>query len=228
MPHSRFFPSAVVSMLLVATLWAVARAQPSERRRSHFFMGRVRYSQNDGRDCSGVGRNMARLVAEVSTISVSDEKLISLTEPGLFDTPFLFMNGHRDFKFSEAEIENLRVYLEHGGFLFASGCCTNPAFPQAWRREMVRVLPGQSVVRLDYDHPIYRTFYRVERVLSLHRNTEVFIEGVFIGDRLVAVLCEDGLCCAFSADNRCNVGRGISPEDGKQLALNIAVYAMTH
>jgi hypothetical protein len=171
---------------------------------------------------------MARLVSEVSTISMRDEKPVSLTDAELFDTPFLFMNGHNDFRFSQQEIENLRIYLEHGGFLFASGCCTNPAFPKAWRREIVRVLPGQTVVRLDYGHPIYRAFYRVERVLSLHRNKEVFIEGVFIDDRLVAVLCEDGLCCAFSADNRCNVGRGISPEDGKKLALNIAVYAMTH
>ncbi len=51
---------------------------------------------------------------------------------------------------------------------------------------------------------------------------------VFCGGARVAVICEDGLCCAFSANNACNVGRGISPEDGKKLALNIAVYAMTH
>jgi hypothetical protein len=45
---------------------------------------------------------------------------------------------------------------------------------------------------------------------------------------LVAVLCEDGLCCAFSANNSCNEGKGVSPADGKRLALNIAVYALTH
>jgi hypothetical protein len=49
-----------------------------------------------------------------------------------------------------------------------------------------------------------------------------------LGDRLLAVLCENGLCCAFAQNNRCNVGRGVSVEDGKKLAVNIAVYAMTH
>lgn len=207
---------------------AVAYAQNRSDRDASFFMGRVRYSKNDGKDCRGVGRNMTKLVSQVSTIPIGDEKLVSLTDEVLFETPFLFMNGHNDFKFTDEELENLRIYLEHGGFLFASGCCTNPAFPTAWRREMNRLYPNESVRKLPYDHPVYRSFYRIDRVRSLHRNQNVYFEGLFIEDRLVAVICEDGLCCAFSADNSCNVGRGISPEEGKKLALNLAVYAMTH
>jgi hypothetical protein len=45
---------------------------------------------------------------------------------------------------------------------------------------------------------------------------------------VVAVMCEDGLYCAFSANNSCNEGKGISPEDGRRLALNLAVYSITH
>jgi hypothetical protein len=29
-------------------------------------------------------------------------------------------------------------------------------------------------------------------------------------------------------DNRCNVDKGVSPDDGRKLALNIAVYSLTH
>lgn len=215
------------AMTAVCCFVSPINGQLSGEQSSYFFMGRVQFSQNDGNDCASVGRNMARLMSEISTIQVRDEKKIRLTDPDLFETPFLFMNGHNDFELSESEIESLRIYLEHGGFLFASGCCTNPAFPQAWRRELRRVFK-KPVQQLDYDHPIYRAFYRVTNVRSIHRNTEVYLEGLFLGDRLVAVLCEDGLCCAFSANNNCNVGRGISPEDGKKLALNIAVYAITH
>jgi len=138
------------------------------------------------------------------------------------------MNGHHDFVLSDDELENLRTYFEHGGFLFASGCCTNPPFPRAWRRELGRVFPNESVQPLPYDHPIYRTFYRIERVRNLHENKNVYSEALFYQGRMVAVLCENGLCCAFTMDNSCNVGRGVSPEDGKQLALNIAIFAMTH
>jgi len=195
---------------------------------SSFFMGRVKYSKNDGNDCRGVGRNLAKLVSQVSTVPIADEKRVAFTDLVLFETPFLFMNGHRSFALNGTELENLRVYLEHGGFLFASGCCTNPAFPEAWRREMRRAFPSAQIRRIDYSHPIYRVFYRIDRVRSLHRNTDVFLEGVFLDNRLVSVMCEDGLCCAFSANNSCNVGRGISPQVGKKLALNLAVYAMTH
>jgi hypothetical protein len=138
------------------------------------------------------------------------------------------MNGHDDFVFSEKELENLRLHLDHGGFLFASGCCTHEPFPRAWRREMARLFPNETVRPLPYDHPIYRAFYRIERVTNLHENRDVFLEAIFVEDRMVAVMCENGLCCAFARNNACNVGRGVSPEDGKKLALNIAVYAMTH
>jgi hypothetical protein len=220
------------SIVAAGVLWffagATLFAQSPGNGGATFFMGRLQYSKNQGRDCAGVGKNMVQLVAQVSTIPIEQERRLALTDPALYETPFVFMNGHNDFVFSEREINHLRTYLEHGGFLFASGCCTNPAFPAAWRREMGRLFPDEEVRQMPYDHPIYRAFYRIERVRNLHRNQNVYLEGLFYKKRLVAVICEDGLCCAFSMDNRCNIGRGVSPEDGKRLALNIAVYVMTH
>jgi hypothetical protein len=210
-----------------AVLALPAFAQKSDDRYSTFFMGRVKYGQR-WNDCRGVGKNLAKLVSQVSTIHIKEEQDIALTQPQLFETPFLFMNGHYDFVLSDDERENLRTYFAHGGFLLTSGCCTNPDFPKAWRREFGKLFPNETVKRLPYDHPIYRSFYKVERVRSLHEKRDIYLEGLFYRGRLVAVLCEDGLCCAFSMDNSCNVGRGIAPEDGKKLALNIAVYALVH
>ena len=111
---------------------------------------------------------------------------------------------------------------------FASGCCTNPQFPQAWRREFGRIFPGEAIKEIDYNHLIYRSFYKVDRVRCLNENRDIKLEGLFYQGNLVAVMCEDGLCCAFSEENRCNRGKGIEPEDGRKLTLNIAVYALTH
>ncbi|HEV2394577.1 MAG TPA: DUF4159 domain-containing protein [Verrucomicrobiae bacterium] len=191
-------------------------------------MGRVKYSSNDGNDCGGVGQELMNLVSRASTIKVQEERKISLTDPDLFETPFLFMNGHNDFTLTQSEIDNLRVYLSHGGFFLASGCCTNPNFPKAWRREFSRIFPGEAVKPIPYDHLIYRSFYKLSRIRCLNEPRDIQLEGLFYKGNLVAVLCEDGLCCAFSANNSCNEGKGISPEDGQRLALNIAVYALTH
>jgi len=196
--------------------------------RATFFMGRIKYSNNEGNDCGTVGYDLVRLVSRASTVKIEQEKRIRLTDPELFETPFVFMNGHTDFAFTEAELDALRTYLTHGGFFFASGCCTNPRFPQAWRREFARLFPGETVKPLQYDHLIYRCFYKIDRVRSLHEKKDILLEGLYHQGNLVAVIGEDGLCCAFAMENRCNVGKGVSPEDGKKLAVNIAVYALTH
>jgi hypothetical protein len=227
-----FFQNCLVVALVASILHPAIAQAPSEPvpidPSTSFFMGRIKYSKNNGNDCSGVGQNLTKLVAEVSTIRIGNEERLAFTDPQLFETPFLFMNGHNDFVLADNELECLRIYLEHGGFLFVSGCCTNPEFPQAWRREMKRIFPGTETKVIPYDHRLYRSFYRIESVRSLHRNVDVHFEGLFYEGRLVSALCEDGLCCSFSMENRCNVGRGISPEDGRRLALNLAVYAMTH
>ena len=205
-----------------------APAHELAEKQSTFFMGRVQYSSNDGNDCGGVGQDLMRLVERASTLAMQEERKVRLTDPELFQTPFLFMIGHNDFVLSDEERANLRKYFLHGGFFFASGCCTNPNFPKAWRREFGRLFPNEAVKPLPYDHLIYRCFYKIDRIRSLNGSGEIMLEGLFCEGRLVAVLCEDGLCCSFSANNSCNEGKGVSPQDGQKLALNIAVYALTH
>ncbi|MBC8868738.1 MAG: DUF4159 domain-containing protein [Planctomycetes bacterium] len=217
-----------LKILFVTTICSAAFAQPSQDEGATFFVGRATFHTNKGTCCGDVGLELAQLVAQISTIPVKGQEKVAIGSDDIFQTPFLFMNSHDDFVYSDVELSNLRTYLQHGGFLFASGCCTNPAFPKAWRREMDRVFPSEKVRPLGYDHPIYKAFYRIERIRNLHENREVHLECLFLDGRMVAVMCENGLCCAFARNNRCNVGRGVSPEDGKKLALNIAVYAMTH
>jgi hypothetical protein len=197
-------------------------------RQSTFFVGRLQFGPNEGNDCGDVGHDLIRLVSRASSIHVQEEKKLKLADEGLFETPFLFMNGHNDFVLSDAELENLRRYLSRGGFVFASGCCTNPEFPAAWRREMSRIFPGEAVRPIPYDHLLYRSFYRMEKIRSANGNRDVLLEGLLHQGDLVAVLGEDGLCCSFSMNNSCNRGRGVQPDDAKKIALNIAVYALTH
>src|SRR5438876_2767746 len=114
MDHRRVALLALAAALAVS----VALAQTIDERQATFFMGRVKYSNNDGNDCQGVGKNMAKIVSQVSTIHIQDEMKVAFTDSALFETPFLFMNGHNDFVLSDADLENMRVYFEHGGFLF--------------------------------------------------------------------------------------------------------------
>ena len=218
---------AVLPVLAAGAL-AMAADDDAADSRTTFFMGRVCYSSNDGNDCGGVGRDLMDLVARASSLKMQEERKVRLTDPELYETPFLFMNGHNDFVLTEEEVANLRKYFAHGGFFLASGCCTNPNFPRAWRREFSRIFPNEPVRPIPYGHLIYRSFYRIDHIRCLNEPRDIQLEGLFHDGELVGVLCEDGLCCAFSSNNSCNEGKGVSPEDGKKLALNIAVYALTH
>ena len=53
-----------------------------------------------------------------------------------------------------------------------------------------------------HDHLIYRSFYKLDRIVSAHGNREVYLEGLFHQGELVAVLGEDGF----------NVDLAICPE----------------
>jgi hypothetical protein len=217
-----------VGLVLVLAL-PVSAADPVSDRYTTFFVGRLKYSQNDGDDCGTVAQELGHLLGRASTIEVQQEKKIRLADDSLFETPFLFMNGHDDFVLSEPELANLRKYFINGGFLLGSGCCNAQAFPIAWRREMSRVFPGNPVRKIPYDHIIYKTFYKMDHLRALDKgNEDIQLDGLFYGDELVAVMCEDGLCCSFAMGNECNAGHGLAPEDGRMIALNIAVYALTH
>lgn len=218
---------AIVMVGLTIGLGLTAEVRGQEAAAT-FFLGRVKYANNDGNDCRDTGRDLMALVSQASTLEVREEKRIALTDPELFETPFVFMNGHNDFTLSDEELDALRMYFDHGGFMLASGCCSRPDFPKAWRREFARIFPGAAPERLDYSHPLYRSMHRIHRIRCLHEDRNVYVEGLTYNNRLVAVLCADGLCCAFSMGGKCDPGRGISEEDGKKLALNIAIYALTH
>jgi hypothetical protein len=217
----------VMLVVLTVALATGAGAQNHDKL-STFFVGRLQFGANSGTDCGDVGQDLVKLVSRTSTIQVQEQRKLKLADDGLFETPFVFMNGHNDFVLSAGEITNLSTYMAHGGFVLASGCCTNPEFPKAWRREFSRIFQGESVKTIPYDHLIYRSFYKMDRVRSANGNRDIYLEGLFHQGELVAVMGEDGLCCSFAMGNACNAGHGVLPDDAKKIALNIAVFALTH
>src|SRR5882724_12963526 len=111
MSHMNPISSCTFALILVFAVSLAARAQSPDDKQATFFMGRVRYSANDGNDCGGVGQDLMKLVSRASTLKIQEERKVKLTDSDLFETPFIFMNGHNEFVFVEAELANLRKYL---------------------------------------------------------------------------------------------------------------------
>jgi len=67
-------------------------------------------------------------VAGSTSLKVSfGTKPLKLDGGDLSVYPFIYMTGHRDFRFSDAEVAALRRYLKAGGFLMADACCGRQA-----------------------------------------------------------------------------------------------------
>jgi len=88
-------------------------------------------------------------------------KAIKLDSQELFSVkpPFIFLTGSRDFRLTEAEVENLRKYVRLGGAIWgdASVPGRNSRFDLAFRREMKRVIPDKDKdwEELPKNHPLF-------------------------------------------------------------------------
>jgi len=84
------------------------------------------------------------------------ERVVKLTDPELFNYPFLFATGHGTISFSEEERQRLRQYLSLGGFLFVND---SYGLEASFKKELAALFPEREVTELPFDHPIYHSFY---------------------------------------------------------------------
>jgi hypothetical protein len=130
--------------------------------------------------------NLLAAVRERTGLVVAErERAVKLTDPGLWDLPYLYMTGHGNVAFSDDEVRLLRRYLENGGFLHADD---NYGMDQAFRREIARVFPDHPLVEVPLDHPIYHLVYEFpDGVPKIHEHDGKPAQGfgIFLGSRLV-------------------------------------------
>lgn len=81
---------------------------------------------------------------------------VEVGSPELFNIPFVHMTGHGNVVFDDQEAENLRMYLEGGGFLHIDD---NYGMDPYVRVAMKKVFPELDFVELPFDHPIYHQKY---------------------------------------------------------------------
>lgn len=91
-----------------------------------------------------------------------DEAIIEVGSKFIFTYPYVYMTGHGNVVFSEAEADNLRNYLIGGGFLHIDD---NYGMDKFVRLEMKKVFPELEFVELPFDHPIYNQKYKFTKGL---------------------------------------------------------------
>lgn len=113
--------------------------------------------------------NVLRFLEDNTNVRVDGTIVnISPTDQDFFSYPFLFLTGHGYMRFTEEEIERLRIHLTSGGFLFAND---SYGLINDFKREMGRVFPDKELVELPFTHGIYNCHYQFPNGLpKIHRH----------------------------------------------------------
>jgi len=130
--------------------------------------------------------NLLRAIAERTTLAVAPrEVVIRLADDRLWDVPYLYMTGHGNVRFGDADLERLRRYLRQGGFLHVDD---NYGMDESVRRELSRLFPGQEPVEVPLDHAVYQAVYPFPSGLPKiheHDGNPAQGFGLFVDGRLV-------------------------------------------
>ncbi|MDB3906500.1 DUF4159 domain-containing protein [Crocinitomicaceae bacterium] len=124
-----------------------------------------------------------------NNLSMSISKETPYVEVGssdLFLYPYIHMTGHGNVVFSSAEAENLRTYLEGGGFLHIDD---NYGMDEFIRVELQKVFPDNELVELPFDHEVFHQKYDFNGLPKIHEHDgerpQAF--GIIIDGRLVCL-----------------------------------------
>lgn len=103
----------------------------------------------------------------------------------IFSYPIVFVTGHGNIFLDEDSVDNLRLYLESGGFMHISD---NYGFDSYVRREFKKIFPELEFEEVPFNHPIYhQTFDFSNGVPKIHEHDAKAPKGygLFYKERLV-------------------------------------------
>lgn len=112
--------------------------------------------------------NLRKKLQELTNINVSLEpKVVRL---GDFDdmcrNPFVFMTSEGYFKLPDNEEQNLREFLERGGFIHADDCVYAAREDRFFRYYVAlidKLFPGNPMRKVPDDHEIYHVYFDMPR-----------------------------------------------------------------
>jgi hypothetical protein len=171
-----------------------------------------------------------------------------LTDPDLFDYPFLYMIEPGRLSFSEEEAANLRRYLLNGGFMMVDDFWGDAQW-QNFEAEMEKVFPDRKWSELDLSHDIFHIVYNLKelpQMPSIH--TWGWRQGINYEDHgpgseqihYRAFYDDKDRMCVIICHNT-DLGDGweregedpdyfqmFSEKKAYPMGINIVTYAMTH
>lgn len=189
-------------------------------------------------------RYHASILKRLTTIDVrAVEQPVNLEDDDdVFHWPYLIVGQPGTWNLSEEMVLKLREYLDRGGFLFADSFFGSQQW-EGFVEGMQRIFPDRDIVDLPDDHPLFHTVYDLSKRPQIPNMNSLMGGGWgYLDDGATphwrAVLDDHGrvmVAIAFNNDVSDSFQWADDPDYpaeaasvGLRMAVNFAVYALTH
>ncbi len=200
------------------------------RSASQFRIARLKYAGgSDWYNGPTEEPNLLRFVKNNTNIEVNAEySWVDLASDDIFNYPFLFMTGHGNVDFSEAEAKRLHAYLEAGGFLYIDD---DYGLDKPMRREIKKVFPDQDFKELPFSHGIYHCHFDFPSgVPKIHEHDNKAPQGfgLFIGTRMCVFYTYESNPSDGWDDPDVHDDPAEKRNEALKFGTNIVVWALSH
>ena len=149
---------------------------------------------------------------------------VKLATEEIYNFPMLVMTGEGEFKLLDQERDNLRQFIERGGFLLASAGCSSPEWDKSFRSEMATIFKDRPLDTIGLEHMIFHTAYDIKALQAKHGSPKPLV-GLHFGTRLGVLYSQDGLNDTSNSQGCCCCG-GNEITNSEQINVNILVYSL--
>ncbi len=218
-----------ILIILAAMLFANFSENIFSQEKSAFKIARVKYSGGgDWYNDQSAEVNLLKFIRENTNINVEPIFFyVDLANDNLFLYPVIFLTGHGNINLTDREANNLRTYLENGGFLYIDD---DYGLDEYIRKEIKKVFPDKELVEIPFNHPIYKSHFTFERGLPKiheHDNKPPQGFGVFHNGRLCIFYTYETNLSDGWADPEVHKNPPEKRQASLKMGTNIIVYALT-
>jgi len=193
--------------------------------------------------------NFSFRLQQLTALKVDPQgKILELTDPELFDYPWIYIVEPGDLLFSNSEVTALRRYLLNGGFLMVDDFWGEREWANFYQ-QIKRVFPEREPVELPLEHPIFHCVFDLKEkpqipnvglgIMSQYNGVTwerpdarpAHYRGIFDDQgRLMVIICHNtDLGDGWEREGEDEYYfREFSEKKAYPLGINIVFYAMTH
>ncbi|HLQ75751.1 MAG TPA: DUF4159 domain-containing protein [Terriglobia bacterium] len=208
---------------------------------SEFVLARWHYTAGWGgggwvHDFPTAEEHITQIMNETTGIRTNrlSYRIVELDSPEIFKYPFSYVSEPGEMRLTDHEIENLREYIERGGFVMIDdfgGQRTPEIEFEHFQANLIRAFPGREMFRLTDEHPLLHVFYDVDGLYMEHPMT--YVKADFFGfedskGRLAMIICFNNDVGDYWEFIDQPVYRLKPSAEALKLGINFVMYSMTH